>query len=177
MTTSVRFCWSYTSGHFIWNLWNEPLVCFINFIRNDHECKILFIILPFKMNIISIRKRIVGTDVVNDVTSTHQSVTTRFLWHDVIHWITATSYDKNIEDIWLFQCKIDFYFTEWTTKAVFSRVTKPRVKIPLLVFMSEIKKQSFTEKVKFSISFLLKNCNNLVYSNASALRTETQLFP
>ena len=39
------------------------------------------------------------------------------------------------------------------------------------------KKQSFTEKVKFSISFLLKNCNNLVYSNASALRTETQLFP
>ena len=50
-----------------------------------------------------------------------------------------------------------------TKKAVFSRVAKPRVKIPLLVFMSEIKKRSFTEKVKFSISFLLKNCNNLVY--------------
>ena len=39
------------------------------------------------------------------------------------------------------------------------------------------KKRSFTEKVKFSISFLLKNCNNLVYSKASAFRTEAQLFP
>ena len=38
------------------------------------------------------------------------------------------------------------------------------------------KKRSFTEKVKFSISFLLENCNNLVYSNASAVRTETQPF-
>ena len=37
-----------------------------------------------------------------------------------------------IEDIWFFRCKIDFYYTEWTPKAVFSRV-------PLLVFMSEIK--------------------------------------
>ena len=36
---------------------------------------------------------------------------------------------------------------------------------------------TFTEKDKFSISFLLKNCNNLVYSNASAFSTETQLFP
>ena len=54
------------------------------------------------------------------------------------------------------------------------------MKISLLVFMSEIKKRSFTEKVKFSISFLLKNCNNLVYNlvypNASAFRTEAQLF-
>ena len=40
------------------------------------------------------------------------------------------------------------------------------------------KKGSYTEKVKFStgISFMLKNCNNLVYSNGSALRTETQPF-
>ena len=51
------------------------------------------------------------------------------------------------------------------------------MKIPLLVFMSEIKKRSFTEKVKFPISFLLKNSSNLVYSNASAFRTETQHFP
>ena len=36
---------------------------------------------------------------------------------------------KEIEDIWLFQCKIDFYFTEWTPKVVFSRVAEPRVKI------------------------------------------------
>ena len=38
---------SYTSGHFIWNLWNEPSASFINFIWNDHECKILFIIWQF----------------------------------------------------------------------------------------------------------------------------------
>ena len=37
----------YMSGHFIWNLWNEPSASFINFILNDHECKILFIIWPF----------------------------------------------------------------------------------------------------------------------------------
>ena len=39
------------------------------------------------------------------------------------------------------------------------------------------KKRPFTKKVKFFISFLLKNCNNLIYSNTSAFRTETQLFP
>ena len=48
---------------------------------------------------ISIKKRIIDTDVVYDVTFTRQSVITRvviwFLWHDVIHWITATSYDKS----------------------------------------------------------------------------------
>ena len=51
MTTSVRFCLSY-----------DPL-------------KWDFI--AFKMNIISKRKRIVGTDVVNNVTYTRQSVKTR----------------------------------------------------------------------------------------------------
>ena len=40
---------SYTSGHFIWNLWNEPSASFNNFIWNDQECKILFIIWPFKI--------------------------------------------------------------------------------------------------------------------------------
>ena len=42
-------------------------------------------------------------NVVNDVTDTRQSVITRvfiqFLWHDVIHRITATSYDKGIKEI------------------------------------------------------------------------------
>ena len=48
---------------------------------NDHECKILFIILllkwdfiAFKMNIISMRKRVVNTDVVNEVICTRQNV-------------------------------------------------------------------------------------------------------
>ena len=30
--------------------------------------------------------------------------------------------NKEIEDIWVFQCKIEFYFTEWKPQAVFSRV-------------------------------------------------------
>ena len=49
MIQSNRYRGSYTSGHFIWNLWNEPSESFINFIRNDHESvkKILFIIWPF----------------------------------------------------------------------------------------------------------------------------------
>ena len=38
---------SFTNGHFIWNLWNEPSASFINFIWNDHLWKILFIIWPF----------------------------------------------------------------------------------------------------------------------------------
>ena len=32
----------YKSGHFIWNLWNEPWASFINFISNDREWKLLF---------------------------------------------------------------------------------------------------------------------------------------
>ena len=54
-----------------------------------------------------------------------------------------------IEDIWLFQCKIDIYFTEWTPKVVFSRVAEPRVKLLLLVFMSEIKIDLILKKSNF----------------------------
>ena len=115
--------------------------------------------IAFKINIISIRKHNVDTDVVNDVTCTRQSVITRMvlrsLWHDVINWITGTSYD--IEDIWLFQCKIDFYFTEWTPKVVFSRVAEPRVKILLLVFMSEIKIDLTLKKSNFLFLLCFKN--------------------
>ena len=45
-------------------------------------------------------------------------------------------------------------------KAVFARVAKPRVKIPLLVFMSEIKINLTPEKIKFSVSFVLKRGKN-----------------
>ena len=59
--------------------------------------------ISFKMNISWMWKRIVDTDVVTDVTYSRQSVITRvvirFLWHDVSHWITATSYDKKKTDI------------------------------------------------------------------------------
>ena len=50
------------------------------------------------MDIISIRKRVVDTDVVNDVTCTCRYVSTcvviRCLRHDVIHWTTARSHDN-----------------------------------------------------------------------------------
>ena len=79
MTTSVRFCLLY-----------DPF-------KRDF--------IAFKMNIISARKRTVDTDVVNDVTCTRQSVITRvvirFLLHDVIHSITATSYDKTYPPLYL----------------------------------------------------------------------------
>ena len=38
------------------------------------------------------------------------------------------------------------------------------------------KKWSYTEKVKFSISFMLEYCSYSVYFNASVHRTETQFF-
>ena len=52
---------SYTSGHFIWNLWNDPWASFINFIWNDHKCKFFLSydclkwdFITFKVTIISI---------------------------------------------------------------------------------------------------------------------------
>ena len=64
-----------TSGQLISNLWNEPSASFINFIWNDHECKILFIIWPFKTWFYRVQhERIVSTDIVNDITCTHLSV-------------------------------------------------------------------------------------------------------
>ena len=53
---------SYTSGHFIWNLWNEPLASFINFVWNDHECKILFIIWLFKWDFIALKVEIISIE-------------------------------------------------------------------------------------------------------------------
>ena len=66
------------------SLWNEPLASFINsyematsvrFYLKYDPLKRDFI--AFKMNISSMWKRIVDTDVVNDVTHTRQSVITR----------------------------------------------------------------------------------------------------
>ena len=54
-----------------------------------------------------------------------------------------------IEDFLLLLRKIDFYFTEWTPKVVFSRVVEPQVKIPLLVIMSEIKIDLTLKKSNF----------------------------
>ena len=53
---------SYMSGHFVWSLWNEPSASFINFILNDHECKILFIIWLFKLDFIILKVAIISTE-------------------------------------------------------------------------------------------------------------------
>ena len=53
---------SYTSGHFIWNLWNEPSASFINFIWNDHECKILLFIWLFEMCFIALKVYIISIE-------------------------------------------------------------------------------------------------------------------
>ena len=54
--------------------------------------------IAFKVDIFPMKINIVVTDVVNDVTYSRKSVNTRvvitLLLHDVIHWKTATSYDK-----------------------------------------------------------------------------------
>ena len=96
---------SYTSGHFVWNLWNETSASFINFIRSDHECKIPFIKWAFKMAFYrrqNEHKFHVETHCwhgrcqwryVNAPKCYYTCVHT-ILWHDVIHWKTAPSYDK-----------------------------------------------------------------------------------
>ena len=63
MTTSERFCLSYDALK--WDF------------------------ITFKMNIISIRKRIADMDVVNDFIYMRNSIIShvviQFLWHDIIH--------------------------------------------------------------------------------------------
>ena len=57
------------------------------------------------------RKRIIYTDIVSDITFMRQNDITRlviqFLWHKVIHLITAMSYDKKILSLWfsVYKCE------------------------------------------------------------------------
>ena len=69
---------------------------------------------------------------------------------------TYLNYSMALRIFDFFSVRSIFILLNVTTKAVFSQVAKPPVKIPPLVFMSEIKEPSFTEKVKCSISFLLQ---------------------
>ena len=61
---------------------------------------------------------------------------------------------RNIEDIWVLQCKIEFYFIEWT-QAVFSRVAVATSENTDCGVHEWNKIQSYTEKFKFSVSFML----------------------
>ena len=94
---------SYTNSHLIWNLWNRPSSSFINFICNDHDCKILFLFDCFKWDFITlkswhyfIRQHSIVTGGVMTLRASKPSVMLhviiRLLLHEVSHWITATSY-------------------------------------------------------------------------------------
>ena len=61
-------------------------------------------------------------------------------WHFLFH------YTEQKEDIWFFQCKIKFYFTEWTPKAVFSRVTVAKSENTSFGVHEWNKIRSYTEK-------------------------------
>ena len=58
------------------------------------------------------------------------------------------------------------------TKSCIFTSAKPRVKIPLLVFMSEIKINLTPEKSNDSVSFMLKCGKKLTYFSLSAMITE-----
>ena len=96
---------SYTSGHFGRNLY-KPLARFVNFIGNYRECKILFIIWPFKMEIyhlqnVSRRKHIVDTVLVKDVTWVAKMLL--HVWscnfYDMVCTESVTSCDKTYSRI------------------------------------------------------------------------------
>ena len=77
------------------------------------------------------------------------------------------------EDIWFLQCKIKFYFTEWTPKAVFSWVAYTRGKIPLLLFVSEIKFDLTLKKKKKFCSLYAFIYNNYAFNYSSTPMSET----
>ena len=77
----------------------EPLASFTNFIWNDYECKILFIIRPFKIEFYRLkihyfnRKHSVVTDGTMTLRASNQGLCN--VWScDLSHWTTAMSCDK-----------------------------------------------------------------------------------
>ena len=86
---------SYTSGHFIWNLWNEPSTTSVRFCLS-YIC--------FKWEFIDLKVEIISTGniTLSRTASWRYATVTKCyvtsghtIWHDVSHWITATSYDKS----------------------------------------------------------------------------------
>ena len=94
---------------------NEPMASFIDFIWNNHEYKILFIIRPLETDFIAFKCEHYA-QCENAVWNrrcqwlyayTPKCYNTCGHIYDVIHWITATSYDK---------CKCGF--TVWVKKVL-----------------------------------------------------------
>ena len=62
-----------------------------------------------------------------------------------------------VEDIWIFQCKIEVYISEWTPNAVFVRVAVATSENTSFGVHEGNKIRSYTEKNKFSVSFIDSN--------------------
>ena len=62
---------------------------------------------------------------------------------------------KYIEDIWVFQCKIEFHFTVWSPQAVFSRVAVATSENIDCGIHERNKIQFHPKKLQFSVSFML----------------------
>ena len=78
-----------------------------------------------------------------------------------------------IEDIWVFQCKIEFYLTEWTPQAVFSRVAVATSENTDCGVHEWNKIQSYTEKNQIFCFFYAFICNNYVFTYTSTLTSES----
>ena len=83
----------------------------------------------------------------------------------------------DIEDIRVFQCKIEFYFTEWTPQAVFSRVAVARSENADCGFHEWNKIQSYTEKIRFPVSFTLLFAIIMFLPTRQLSRQKTYFFP
>ena len=84
---------------------------------------------------------------------------------------------KGIEDIWAFQCKIEFYFTEWTPQAVFLRVAVATSENTDCGVREWNKIQSYTEKLKFSVSFMLLFAIIVFLPRRQLSRQKANFFP
>ena len=102
---------------------------------------------PLKVDIFPMKINIVVTDVVNDLTYFRKSVNTRvvitLLLHDVIHWKTATSYDKLILSFFIFKTWLNFNGCLSIGEAGVSIITKyitkkKKIKISLIYLSFEI---------------------------------------
>ena len=96
----------------------------------------------------------------------------RLLLHDIVN-VSLQLY----RGYWVFQCKIEFYFTEWIPQAVFSRVAAATSENTDCVVHEWNKIQSYTEKIKFSVSFMLLFTIFMFLPTCQPSRQKTYFFP
>ena len=78
-----------------------------------------------------------------------------FRYLEVKGLILSLIFQFEIENIWFFQCKIEFYFTKWTPDVLFSQVARASSENTSFGVHEWNKIGSYTEKIKLSVSFML----------------------